>query len=400
MRKANKKENKENRQDQEDLSEYKVGMLVFAQNKQKEWHDAKVIEIRKNKNYAHNPVEQNLEFYVHYEGLNRRWDEWCVYERIKPWNEAESKRDNFNGPIVENNEHEGLDERDLAEHERLTKFKTIDFIEIGKYRCETWYFSPLPDSFQNIDTLYICEFCLSFFRYKTELIRHASRCNLLHPMGNEIYREGNVSVFEVDGARNPCYCENLCYISKLFLDHKTLRYDVVPFLFYVLTEIDEFGCHFAGYFSKQKEDPVEPTKYNLSCILVMPFMQRKGFGKFLISFSYELSRKEQKMGTPERPLSDLGHASYFSWWSAEIIKCLEDSQGQNLSINDISQKTYIEPADVLEVLEKLHILRYSQGNHVLYTNPDFLTHLMKTTGNPGRRVLPENLHWTPLRLIQ
>jgi hypothetical protein len=29
----------------------------------------------------------------------------------------------------------------------------------------------------------------------------------------------------------------LCLLSKLFLDHKTLYYDVDPFLFYVMTEV-------------------------------------------------------------------------------------------------------------------------------------------------------------------
>ena len=56
----------------------------------------------------------------------------------------------------------------------------------------------------------------------------------------------------------------------------------------------------------------------------MPFMQRKGFGKFLITLSYELSKREHKIGTPERPLSDLGFASYFSWWTAEIVDLLKD----------------------------------------------------------------------------
>lgn len=46
------------------------------------------------------------------------------------------------------------------------------------------------------------------------------------------------------------YCQNLCLLAKLFLDHKTLYYDVEPFLFYVLTQNDGKGCHLVGYFSK------------------------------------------------------------------------------------------------------------------------------------------------------
>jgi hypothetical protein len=33
----------------------------------------------------------------------------------------------------------------------------------------------------------------------------------------------NISVFEVDGRKEKVYCENLCYISKLFLDHKYVK---------------------------------------------------------------------------------------------------------------------------------------------------------------------------------
>ena len=46
------------------------------------------------------------------------------------------------------------------------------------------------------------------------------------------------------------YCQNLCLLAKLFLDHKTLYFDVEPFLFYVMTENDTHGCHLLGYFSK------------------------------------------------------------------------------------------------------------------------------------------------------
>ena len=91
-------------------------------------------------------------------------------------------------------------------------------------------------------------------------------------------------MFEVDGKKNKIYCQNLCLLAKLFLDHKTLYYDVEPFLFYIMTECDQRGCHMVGYFSKEKNSQED---YNLACILTLPPFQRKGYGKLLISFGKE-----------------------------------------------------------------------------------------------------------------
>lgn len=79
------------------------------------------------------------------------------------------------------------------------------------------------------------------------------------------------------------YCQNLCLLAKLFLDHKTLYYDVEPFLFYVFTEYsaEDSSYRLIGYFSKEKNSP----SFNVSCILVVPVYQRKGYGSFLIDFS-------------------------------------------------------------------------------------------------------------------
>ena len=46
---------------------------------------------------------------------------------------------------------------------------------------------------------------------------------------------------QVDGKEDKVYCQALCLFSKLFLDHKTLYYDVDPFLFYVFCEVDQNG---------------------------------------------------------------------------------------------------------------------------------------------------------------
>jgi len=121
------------------------------------------------------------------------------------------------------------------------------------------------------------------WKKKKTLVRHKLKCDLRHPPGNEIYRNGTLSIFEVDGKKNKIYCQNLCLLAKLFLDHKTLYYDVEPFLFYIMTECDNRGCHVVGYFSKEKHSTED---YNLACILTLPPFQRKGYGKLLISFAY------------------------------------------------------------------------------------------------------------------
>ncbi len=73
---------------------------------------------------------------------------------------------------------------------------------------------------------------------------------MIHPPGNEIYRNDTISFFEVDGRKNKTFAHNMCLLAKLFLDHKTLYYDTDPFMFYILTEFDAQGFHIVGYFSK------------------------------------------------------------------------------------------------------------------------------------------------------
>lgn len=51
---------------------------------------------------------------------------------------------------------------------------------------------------------------------------------------------------QVDGRKAKGYCQNLCYLAKLFLDHKTLYWDVDLFLFYIMCECDERGAHITG----------------------------------------------------------------------------------------------------------------------------------------------------------
>lgn len=230
-----------------------------------------------------------------------------------------------------------------------SKIKCVNF---GGYEIETWYAAPYPEEYSRNRVLYICEFCLKYMNSDYVAWRHKLKCPAKHPPGDEIYRSTSISVFEVDGRKNPVYCQNLCLLAKLFLGSKTLYYDVEPFLFYVMTEYDEFGCHFVGYFSKEKRPS---SQNNVSCILTLPTHQRKGYGNLLISFSYLLTRVEGKTGSPEKPLSDMGLVSYRNYWrlvlSYELL-----NQTEPLSIVDLSDRTGMTADDIVAALEGLRAL--------------------------------------------
>eukprot|EP00554_Chaetoceros_debilis_P016715 CAMPEP_0194115806 /NCGR_PEP_ID=MMETSP0150-20130528/24670_1 /TAXON_ID=122233 /ORGANISM="Chaetoceros debilis, Strain MM31A-1" /LENGTH=831 /DNA_ID=CAMNT_0038806373 /DNA_START=387 /DNA_END=2879 /DNA_ORIENTATION=- len=298
-------------------------------------------------------------------------------------------------------EHEGLDEAALREHEEVTKVKNVKEVELGRYKMDTWYYSPLPKDLLRgksmIDVLYICEFTLKFFTRRVDFARFQKKYlpnnKRRHPPGNEIYRNGNLSMFEVDGFEERIYCQQLCYLAKLFLDHKTLYYDVDPFLFYVLCEVDDRGFHPVGYYSKEKYSDVG---YNLACILTFPCHQRKGYGRLLIDFSYELSKKEEKVGSPEKPMSDLGQQAYKPYWTSTIVDfLLRQSDEKSMSIMDISKRSSIMAEDIIFTLNMLGLLKYINGVYFITAERTLLKELAKKHPVKEPRVDPARLHWTP-----
>uniref|UniRef100_A0A8B9H4H6 Histone acetyltransferase n=1 Tax=Astyanax mexicanus TaxID=7994 RepID=A0A8B9H4H6_ASTMX len=269
--------------------------------------------------------------------------------------------------------------------------KTIVF---GRYELDTWYHSPYPEEYARLGRLYMCEFCLKYMKSQTILRRHMAKCVWKHPPGDEIYRKGVISVFEVDGKKNKIYCQNLCLLAKLFLDHKTLYYDVEPFLFYVMTEADNTGCHLVGYFSKEKNSFLN---YNVSCILTMPQYMRQGYGKMLIDFSYLLSKVEEKVGSPERPLSDLGLISYRSYWKEVLLRYLYNFQGKEISIKEISQETAVNPVDIVSTLQSLQMLKYWKGKHLVLKRQDLIDDWRSKEIKRGssKTIDPTALKWSP-----
>ncbi|XP_075549117.1 histone acetyltransferase KAT7-like isoform X4 [Dermacentor variabilis] len=272
----------------------------------------------------------------------------------------------------------------------------IRVLEMGRYEMDVWYSSPYPEEYQALPKLYLCQFCLKYMGSPTILRRHTAKCVWRHPPGDEIYRKGNISFFEVDGVKNKAYCQNLCLLAKLFLDHKTLYFDVEPFLFYVMTDADAEGCHIVGYFSKEKNSFLN---YNVSCILTLPPYQRQGYGRMLIDFSYLLSKVEGKVGSPEKPLSDLGLISYRSYWKSVVLDYLRRFQGKEISIKDLSQETAVSAYDIVSTLQSLGMLKYWKGKHLVLRNyvntetPESSSKVKKVRHD--RTLDPECLRWKP-----
>jgi len=395
-------------------------------------HLGSIVDVR------YNDELQQHEYYIHFDGWNKRLDEWLTIEHFDLSDLSERLREHYrrerasqarrrsrssatasSGKRLRKAEHAtaadvasstaaaaaaaALGNESRADQQQkaasgtsagadlpadvVTRVKNLHSIVIGRWEMETWYYSPLPPEYRNLRTLYVCEFTLKFFRTRDGLERHLARNTRWCPPGREIYRKDHLAVFEVDGARNHFYCQNICYISKLFLDHKTLYYDVDPFLFYVLCEIDDWGYHFVGYFSKEK---ASEENYNVACILTLPPYQRKGYGKFLIALSYELSRREGIRGSPEKPLSDLGLLGYRSYWSQILIDLLMKATGP-LSIEDIADRTMMKTEDIIGTLRALDLVHYHEGQHVI----DLRRVEHMDLGNRGMPFDPQYLRWSP-----
>ncbi|KAH9904521.1 acyl-CoA N-acyltransferase [Xylariomycetidae sp. FL2044] len=192
--------------------------------------------------------------------------------------------------------------------------------------------------------------------------------------------EGEWSVWEVDGEKDALFCQNLSLFAKLFLDNKSVFFDVTGFNYFLLVytppataptqppptlapqpstnSLSSSGLpndvstpaapsnfpssgplstsplvggeeapsaltsftrrpQIVGFFSKEK---MSWDNNNLACILVFPPWQRKGLGALLMGVSYEISRREGILGGPEKPISELGRKGYRRFWAGEIAR--------------------------------------------------------------------------------
>ena len=103
--------------------------------------------------------------------------------------------------------------------------------------------SPYPDEYKKLDLLYICHTCLKYMMNLDTFVQHCATCKESAKIpGHLTYSKDSIRIHQINGsattsAHSPIhpqlFCQNLCLLSKLFLDHKT----VVLFIVYLLVII-------------------------------------------------------------------------------------------------------------------------------------------------------------------
>ncbi|KAH8724399.1 histone acetyltransferase MYST2 [Phaeosphaeriaceae sp. PMI808] len=250
-------------------------------------------------------------------------------------------------------------------------------VVFGSLLIKPWYPSFYPEELvgRKVERLYVCQWCFKYSKELMPFLAHLKACPHRNnpPPGVNIYTKDNYSLFEIDGEKHKLYAQNLSLFAKLFLDTKSVFYDVTTFLYYLLVaheptpSIENTGLNnhgigaqgqVVGFFSKEK---MSWDNNNLACILVFPPWQKQGLGQILMGASYEMSRREGRLGGPEKPLSDLGRLAYIHYWSATLARTiLAWPAKKTLTVLDLREKTYIVPEDIIATLQAMHVLEHKK----------------------------------------
>ncbi|QPG74801.1 hypothetical protein FOA43_002137 [Brettanomyces nanus] len=215
--------------------------------------------------------------------------------------------------------------------------KRLDYDELKK----TW-----------IDTLHFCPYCFKYTEDSLQMAKHTAGCRLKsHLPGKVMYFDGDSTIRKIKASRHKLFCQCMCLLAKFFLDNKSIFFNIDYFDFYVIYKVLDGVSAPMGFYSREL---LSWENNNLSCIMVIPCYQKQHLGTKLIDFSYCLSRYQQMISGPERPLSQLGRITYLRYWSSRL--CIEFLYGsltrfKVVTLKLISAKTGFREEDILMALD-------------------------------------------------
>lgn len=144
---------------------------------------------------------------------------------------------------------------------RITEQRNFDKVHFGEWQVKTWYYSPYPltdveedflspsivmqpripgvhkasikshgrtsdllagglGRFQagvEMPALWVCQQCFKYMADGTSYGLHLRYCNVDSPPGDVVYQKGALMIWEVDGAKEKLYCQNLALFDLLYI---------------------------------------------------------------------------------------------------------------------------------------------------------------------------------------
>ena len=73
--------------------------------------------------------------------------------------------------------------------------------------------------------------------------------------------------------------------------------------------------------------------------------------------SYELSKREGRIGGPEKPLSELGRRGYLRFWEARVARAILGMKAKSsMTVAEVAQGCWMLVDDVVVVLKEMEVL--------------------------------------------
>lgn len=284
----------------------------------------------------------------------------------------------------------------------VMKRPNIKLVTLGNYQIEPWYGNgayfndkgvkkelgvqaDLHDKLDEntvsegywLDNLYVCEYCFKYTSIKYKYQAHRAACRHNKPLptiGKLVYRDDDSPylIRKVKGYEDTLFCQNLCLFGKLFLDDKSVFYNVDQFEYFVLYGFDDNDIQAdtkepnfkpMGFFSK--ETISWDGNNNLACICIFPPYQRKHLGTLLIEFLYAVAKVTpgQSLSGPEFPLSAFGKVSYYRFWSQKLSIFLLDylNKRPKFSLQEVAELTGFRKEDIMLTLDYMKVLQVQKS---------------------------------------